>query len=97
MKHIWQARVWPNFDYDRAKTEPHLAAAIEVLGEVSGLQAGLAPGDLEELRLAQVVQEATSSFGIEGVTLNAAEIEASVIASLKQRNRAIVSRLSGGI
>lgn len=97
MKHIWQARVWPNFDYDRAETEPHLAAAIEALGEVSGLQAGLDPGDLDELRLAQVVQEAMSSFGIEGVTLDAAEIEASVIASLKQRNRAIVSRRSDAI
>jgi Fic family protein len=97
MKHIWQARVWPNFDYDRAATEPHLAAAIEALGEVSGLQAGLGQGDLEELRLSQVVQEAMSSFGIEGVTLDAAEIEASVIASLKQRNRAIVSRRSDAI
>ena len=97
MKHIWQARVWPNFDYDRAETEPHLAAALEALGEVSGLQAGLDPGDLDELRLAQVVQEAMSSFGIEGVTLDAAAIEASVIASLKQRNRAIVSRRSDAI
>ena len=97
MKHIWQARVWPNFDYDRAETEPHLAAAIEALGEVSGLQAGLDPGDLEELRLAQVVQEAMSSFGIEGVTLDASEIEASVIESLKQRDRAIVSRRSDAI
>jgi Fic family protein len=64
---------------------------------VSGLQAGLDPGDLEELRLAQVVQEAMASFGIEGVILDAAEIEASVIASLKQRNRAIVSRRSDAI
>jgi Fic family protein len=92
MTHIWQANVWPKFNYDRAAAEPHLIAAIEALGEVAGLQAGLDPGDLEDLWLAQVVQEAMSSFGIEGVTLDAAELEASVIASLKHRNRAAVSR-----
>jgi Fic family protein len=97
MAQIWQADVWPNFDYDRAAAESHLTAAIEALGEVSGLQAGLDPSDLDELRLAQVVQEAISSFGIEGVTLNAAEIEASVIASLKHRDRAAVARRSDAI
>jgi Fic family protein len=97
MTQIWQANVWPNFDYDRAAAESYLTAAIEALGEVSGLQAGLDPSDLEELRLAQVVQEAMSSFGIEGVTLDAAEIEASVIASLKHRNRAAVTRRSDAI
>jgi Fic family protein len=97
MTHIWQAEVWPNFDYDRAVAEPYLTAAAEALGEVSGLQAGLDPGDMEDLGLAQIVQEAMSSFGIEGVTLDAAEIEASVIASLKHRNRAAVSRRSDAI
>jgi Fic family protein len=97
MKHIWQSTVWPNFDYDRAAAEPYLATAVEALGEVSGLQAGLDPRDLEELRLTQIVQEALASFGIEGVALNPAEIEASVIASLKQRDRAAVSRRSDAI
>jgi Fic family protein len=97
MTHIWQAEVWPNFDYDRVAAEPYLTAAAEALGEVSGLQAGLEPGDMEELGLAQIVQEAMSSFGIEGVNLDAAEIEASVIASLKHRNRAAVTRRSDAI
>lgn len=97
MTQIWQADVWPNFDYDRAAAEPYLTAAAEALGEVSGLQAGLDPSDREELWLAQIVQEAMSSFGIEGVTLDAAEIEDSVIASLKHRNRAAVTRRSDAI
>lgn len=97
MTQIWQSSHWPHFDYDHAAIEPYLAAALEAMGEVAGLQAGLGAGDLEELRLAQVVQEAISSFGIEGVTLNAAEIEASVIASLRHRDRAAVSRRSDAI
>ena len=71
--------------------------AIEALGEVSGIQAGLDPSDLEELATAQLVQEAVSSFGIEGVSLDDAEIEASVIASLKHRSRAPIARRSDAI
>ena len=97
MTQIWQTEVWPNFDYDRAAAEPYLTAAAEALGEVSGLQAGLDPGDVEDLALAQIVQEAMSSFGIEGVILNAAEVEASVIASLKHRDRAALARRSDAI
>ena len=97
MTHIWQARSWPNFDYDRAAAEPYLTAAIEALGEVSGLQAALEPRDLDEIKLTQIVQEAMSSFGIEGVNLDAAEIEASVIASLKHRDRAAAPSRSDAI
>ena len=97
MKHIWQSTFWPKFDYDRKAAEPHLAAAVEAMGEVSGLQAGFDRSDLEELRLTQIVQEALASFGIEGVALNPAEIEASVIASLKHRDRAALSRRSDAI
>lgn len=97
MKQIWQSILWPKFDYDHVAAEPHLAAAVEALGEVSGLQAGLDPGDLEELRRTQIVQETLASFGIEGVALDPSEIEASVIASLKHRDRAALSRRSDAI
>lgn len=97
MKHIWQSTFWPKFDYDRTAAEPYLTAAVEAVGEVSGLQAGFGQRDLEELRLTQIVQEALASFGIEGVALDPAEIEASVIASLKHRDRAAVSRRSDAI
>jgi Fic family protein len=97
MKHIWQSTLWPKFDYDRKAAEPHLAAAVEAMGEVSGLQAGLDQRDLEELRLSHIVQEALASFGIEGVALDPAEIEASVIASLNHRDRAAFSRRSDAI
>ena len=69
MKHIWQSALWPKFDYDRKAAEPHLAPAVEAMGEVFGLQAGLGKRDLEKLRLAQFVQEALASFGIEGSNL----------------------------
>ncbi|WP_290690266.1 MULTISPECIES: Fic family protein [unclassified Haematobacter] len=97
MPHIWQSPFWPQFTYDPAAVELALADAQEALGEAQGLQAGLSGDDLENLRLGQIVQEALSSFGIEGVTLNAAEIEASVIASLRHRERAVLSRRSDAI
>ncbi len=97
MAQIWQSPLWPRFDYDRAAAEPWLAAAQEALGEVQGLQTGLSPEDLEQFRLSQIVQEALSSFGIEGVTLSPAEIEASVIASLRHRDRAVMARRSDAI
>ncbi|MEM9440089.1 MAG: DUF4172 domain-containing protein, partial [Pseudomonadota bacterium] len=97
MKQVWQSTFWSNFDYDRKAAESHLAAAVEAIGEVSDLQAGLGQHDLEELRLAQIVQEALSSFGIEGVALDPAEIEISVIVSLKYRDRAALSRRSDAI
>ncbi|WP_118134551.1 Fic family protein [Oceanicella sp. SM1341] len=97
MTHIWQTPAWPRFTHDPAAAEPLLAAAMEAVGEVSGLQAGLEGAERDALRLSQVVQEALSSFGIEGVTLNAGEIEASVIASLRHRDRAAVARRSDAI
>lgn len=97
MAHIWQSDFWPKFGYDRTETEQYLVAAAEAVGEVSGLIAGLDAKEQEDLLLLQIVQEAMSSFGIEGVTLDAAEIEASVVASLKHRNRAAISRRSDAV
>ncbi len=97
MNHIWETPAWPNFSYNAAAIEPALAAAMRAIGEVAGLKAGLGSDDLEEFNRRQLVQEALSSFEIEGVTLNAAEIEASVIASLKHRERAALDRRSDAI
>lgn len=97
MAQIWQSEFWPRFGYDRAATEPYLAAAAEAIGEVSGMIAGLDAQAQEDLLLLQIVQEAMASFGIEGVALDASEIEASVVASLKHRNRAAVSRRSDAV
>lgn len=86
MTEIWQTAVWPHFTYDAVATLPLLATAVESLGEIGGLQAGLSPDDRASLRLHQIVQEVVASFGIEGVVLDPARIEASVIASLKARD-----------
>jgi Fic family protein len=70
---------------------------MRALGEVAGLRAGMKPTDLDELNRRQIVQEALSSFEIEGVTLNADEIEASVVASMKHRDQAALGRRSDAI
>lgn len=97
MTEIWQTAAWPNFTYDHAATLPLLAAAVESLGETGGMQAGLSPEDRADLRLHQIVQEVVSSFGIEGVPLDAAQIEASVIASMKARETPSTARRSDAI
>lgn len=97
MTEIWQSPHWPRFRYDHAAVEPVLARATESLGEIGGLQAGLSAEDRTALRLNQIVQEVVASFGIEGVPLNATEIEASVIASMTVREAAAPARRSDAI
>ncbi|MBQ4809466.1 Fic family protein [Phaeobacter sp. HS012] len=97
MSQIWQTPAWPRFGYDHAGIEPDLARAAEAVGEVTGLVHGLTPQEQEDLLLRQIVQEAMASFGIEGVALDASEIEASVVASLRHRDRAAISRRSDAV
>ncbi|MFS4583616.1 Fic family protein [Phaeobacter sp. C3_T13_0] len=97
MPQIWQSPAWPRFDYDHVQIVPELARAAEAMGEVSGLVYGLTPQEQEDLLLRQIVQEAMASFGIEGVSLDASEIEASVVASLRHRDRAAMTRRSDAV
>lgn len=97
MREIWQSPVWPHLAYDPAAVEPLLARATESLGEIGGLFAGLSPEDRREMGLHQIVQEVMASFGIEGVALNAAEIEASVVASMTAREAGAGPRRSDAI
>ncbi len=97
MTEIWASPHWPIFTYDRAVTEPLLATAVAGIGEITGLLEGLAPADQEDLRLSQIVKEALASFSIEGVSLDPVDIEASVVASLKHRNRAAINRRSDAV
>ncbi|MEX0350792.1 MAG: Fic family protein [Paracoccaceae bacterium] len=97
MTQIWQSRHWPHFRYDPAQVEPHLARAAQQIGEISGLVVGLPDQDRAEFHLTQAAQEAIASFGIEGVSLDAAEIEASIVASLKHRDRGAIARRSDAV
>jgi Fic family protein len=97
MSEIWQSPHWPTLWYDSAVVEPYLAQAMESLGEIGGLQEGLAPEDRTAMRLNQIVQEVVASFGIEGVALNPAEIEASVVASMTVREAGLPARRSDAI
>ena len=97
MNPIWQSRAWPRFEHDSAAVASRLADAMAAIGEIRGLQRGLSADERETLALRSVVSEVIASFGIEGVQLDASEIEASVIASLKHRNRATLERRSDAI
>lgn len=97
MNHIWQSPDWPQFAYDNIAVEPLLLEITEHLGEVRGLHAGLSGTEREEIILRELTREAVHSFGIEGVTLNPAEVEASVVASLAHRNLAGASRRSDDV
>ena len=94
---IWRSPNWPNFDYDHSKTGPLLAAFSEQVGELRGLHLGLSARESEEILLREIAREAVHSFGIEGVALDPAEIEASVVASLADRNLQGASRQSDDI
>ncbi len=97
MMDIWQSPNWPKFDYDRSQTGPLLAAFSEQVGELRGLHLGLSAQESEEILLREIAREAVHSFGIEGVALNPAEIKASVVASLADRNLQGASRHSDDI
>lgn len=97
MPWIWKSHLWPHFTCDPLAVETALAAALEAVGEVSGLHQGLSPDDLARMQLRQIVQEAMSSFGIEGVALDPHQIEASVVASLRHRDQAGFARRSDAI
>ncbi|GHA61826.1 cell division protein Fic [Amylibacter ulvae] len=86
MTEIWESPYWPNFGVDNNVVEPYLARLSHGLGRVHGVHAGLSPADREQILLREIAQEAVHSFGIEGVTLRAQDIQQSVIASMAGRN-----------
>ena len=55
------------------------------LGAINGLHAALTPQERRDTFLRAITREAVASFAIEGATLPAAQIEASVVASLARR------------
>lgn len=97
MREIWQSPHWPILAYDPAAAEPLLLRATESLGEIGGLYAGLGPADREAVRVGQIVQEVMASFGIEGVALDAGQIEASVVASMMARESGALTRRSDAV
>mgnify|MGYP005993412935 CR=1 FL=1 len=82
---IWNSPAWPNFRHDPAQTETPLARLMARLGTIEGLHAGLTGDERQEIFLRAVTGEALASFAIEGAPLAAADIEASVVASLAHR------------
>ena len=82
MTEIWQTSGWPHFTYSEALAAPLLLAIAEQQGEMRGLQSGLSSTEREEMILRELTREAVHSFSIEGVRLDVAEVEASVVAAL---------------
>jgi len=86
MSEIWESPHWPKFYVDAERVEPYLARLSHGMGRVQGVHAGLSPEDREQILLREVTQEAVHSFGIEGVSLRAEDIQQSVVASMAGRN-----------
>ncbi len=97
MAQVWQSKYWPKFTYDHERVEPYLATSSHMVGEIAGLIVGLPDTDREEFHLSQIAQEVISSFGIEGVPLDETEIQASIVASLKHRDRRAITRRSDAV
>jgi len=97
MTEIWQTSNWPRFTYDEALAAPLLLEIATRQGELKGLQAGLGSAEREEILLQAMTREVVYSFGIEGVKLNSADVEASVVASMKARNFEAVTRRSDAV
>lgn len=97
MTEIWQTSNWPRFTYDEALAAPLLLEIATRQGELTGLQAGLSAAEREDIILQAMTREAVHSFGIEGVKLDPAEVEASVVASMKARNFEAVARRSDAV
>ncbi|RBW62515.1 Fic family protein [Ruegeria sp. A3M17] len=97
MTQVWQSKYWPIFSYDHERVEPYLATSSQIVGEMTGLIDGLPNDDRAEFHLSQIAQEVMSSFGIEGVPLDATEIQASIVASLRHRDRHAIARRSDAV
>ncbi|WP_236045275.1 MULTISPECIES: Fic family protein [Pseudooceanicola] len=82
---IWNSPAWPRFTHDPLATEDLLARVSARLGAIGGLQAALSAEERQEAFLRAVTGEAMASFAIEGASLPADQIEASVVASLAYR------------
>ncbi|HIP23466.1 MAG TPA: Fic family protein [Rhodobacteraceae bacterium] len=97
MTEIWQTSCWPHFTYNEALAAPLLLEIATRQGELTGLQAGLSSAEREEIILQAMTREAVHSFGIEGVKLDLAEVEASVVASMKTRNFKALTQRSDAV
>jgi Fic family protein len=86
MADVWQSIHWPRFMHDPQRTETALAAFYRRLGRVSGLQEALSPDEQRAAFLRALTGEAVASFAIEGDTLSAPEVEASLAAALAYHN-----------
>lgn len=83
--HLWDSPAWPNFRHDPAQTEKPLTAFSARLGAINGLHQALAPEERREAFLRAITVEAVASFAIEGASLPAAQVQASVVESLAYR------------
>lgn len=97
MTEIWDHPAWPNFDYDALALESSLADWAQALGQVQGRISALAHDDQTEIETMIRTREALASFGIEGVTLNPKEMQASIAASLAMRTSSSPERRSDAI
>lgn len=82
MNEIWQFPSWPQFGYNASIIEAELFNCTRSFGAWEGTLMGLNPDEREALLISNIVAEVMGSFAIEGVALNHAEFQNSVVQSL---------------
>ena len=97
MAEIWQSPYWPNFTYDALEIASLLDSAAQAIGEVRGLHEGLTQAERDDIILREFTREAIHSFSIEGVSLDEADVQASVIASMSGKALADPNRRTDAI
>jgi Fic family protein len=75
---IWQARKWPDFEFDAQALQPDLAAARVAQGRMLGMASQLQLVDLTDLNIDGLAFEALATAQIEGEVLHPQSVRQSV-------------------
>ncbi len=74
---IWQAKQWPNFQFDARALQPAIAAARTAQGRMLGIASQLQLVELSGMQISGMVTEALATAQIEGEVLHPQSVRAS--------------------
>lgn len=84
--YAWQTKAWPNLVYDAKAVQGDFERVTAKAGELAGLRASLRGMDGANTYVNEVVDEAVSSFAIEGEQIDKGRMTQSVMLSLLNRD-----------
>lgn len=90
--YAWQSEAWPKLVYDAKALQGDFERVTAKAGELAGLRHSLQKRDSANTYVNEVVDEAISSFAIEGETLDKRQMTDSVMLSLLKRNAKAASQ-----